>query len=498
MIALGTALLALGVGVVVTSPQVIAEATVGPRRFVNPARPIDANNSPSVARNPRDSRTLAVTHRVDRPRFSAGLLRSDDDGATWRPLALPLPDGLDRPFAPDIAFGPDGTLYVVYVNLEGPGNSPANLWVARAAPGSDRLDPPVRVAGRLAFQARIAVDRRGAVHLTWLAATEVGILRLSGPSAVVSARSTNGGRSWTTPVQVSDNERQHVGAATPVIDGRGRLVVLYTDFGDDRRDFENLEGPPWDRPFHLVVTSSTDGGRTFALGAEVEPDLVPAKRFIVFLPEFPSIAAGRDDDLVVTWADGRNEDEDVFVRRSGDGGRTWSDAVQVNDEPLGDGTAQFLPKVAVAPDGRMDVVYFDRRRGGKGLDTDVNLASSTDGGRSFENRRLTPQPFDGGVGPELGRRFGVDFGTRLGLVSSDGDAFAVWTDSTLGDDSTGRQDIASALVQFTSRRGGLRPFPGAAAIAIGVGMMLIGLAPPKGGVGRRTAIASGASGTLGD
>ncbi len=470
---------------VATSRQAVAQAIVGPRHFVNPARPIDANNSPSVARNPRDPRSLAVAHRVDRPRFSAGLLRSDDNGATWRPLALPLPDGLDRPFAPDIAFGPDGTLYVVYVNLEGPGNAPANLWVARAAPGSDRLDPPVRVAGRLSFQARIAVDHRGAVHLTWLAATEVGILRLSGPSAVVTARSTDGGHSWTTPVQVSDKGRPLVGAATPVIDGRGRLVVLYTDFGDDRRDFENLEGPPWDRPFRLVVTTSADGGRSFARGVEVESDLVPAKRFIVFLPEFPSIAAGSDDDLVVTWADGRNGDEDVFVRRSGDGGRTWSDGVRVNDDPRGNGTAQFLPKVAIAPDGRVDVVYLDRRRGGKGLDTDATLASSTDGGRSFRNRRLTPQPFDAGVGPDLGRRFGVDFGTRLGLVSGDGDALAVWTDSTLGDAATARQDIASARVQFTSLRGELRPFPGAGAIVVGTGVVLVGLVSPGRAGGRR-------------
>ena len=124
----------------------------------------------------------------------------------------------------------------------------------------------------------------------------------------------------------------------------------------------------------------------------------------------------------------------------------------------------------------MDVVYLDRGRGG--LDTDATLASSTDGGRSFQNRRLTPQPFDGGVGPDLGRRFGVDFGTRLGLVSGDDEALAVWTDSTLGDAATGRQDIASARVQFTSRRGELRPFPGAGAIVVGAGVVLVGLVIP--------------------
>ncbi|MBW3665576.1 MAG: hypothetical protein KY469_20970, partial [Actinobacteria bacterium] len=53
-------------------------------------------------------------------------------------------------------------------------------------------------------------------------------------------------------------------AASPVIDSDGQLVILYQDFKRDRRDFQNLEGPPWPEPFSLVVTRPVGAGRNTA------------------------------------------------------------------------------------------------------------------------------------------------------------------------------------------------------------------------------------------
>ena len=418
---------------------------VGTNLLLNRPGPIDANNTPTVARNPRRSRNLAVVHRVDRPGYSATLLWSLDGGRAWGATALPLPAGTDRPFAPDAAFAPDGTLYVSYVNLAGNGNVPDNLWVARSDDGGRTLSAPTRVAGRLSFQARVVAGEGGTVHVTWLQAAEVGLALLGqGPHPIVAARSTDGGRTFSPPVTVSDPGRERVGAASPVIDGRGRLLVLYQDFKDDRRDFQNLDGPPWEGEFALVLASSEDGGRSFAPGVELESAVVPARRFVVFLPEFPSIAAGRGGRLYVAWADARHGDEDVLLRRSADGGRSWSRPVRVNDNPAGDGTTQYLPKVDVAPDGRIDVLFLDRRRDALDVMTDVTLASSHDGGRSFADVRLSSHSFDARIGPSTPPHVGVDFGSRIGLSSADGSSFAAWADSRMGDLDTGRQDIVGA------------------------------------------------------
>jgi hypothetical protein len=134
-------------------------------------------------------------------------------------------------------------------------------------------------------------------------------------------------------------------------------VVPYEDFKNDRRDFENLEGPPDPGPFSLVVTRSDDGGCSFSSGVEFEAGIVPTKRFLVFLPELPSLAAGSGELLYAAWHDGRHGGEDVFLRRSDDGGATWSGPVRSNDNAVSDGTDQYLPRVAVAPDGRVDVLF---------------------------------------------------------------------------------------------------------------------------------------------
>ncbi|MDP9387612.1 MAG: glycoside hydrolase, partial [Actinomycetota bacterium] len=455
---------------------------VGGNVFVNPGGAIDARNSPTVARNPRRPRNLVVAYRLDRPGFSAALEWSDDGGATWQPSILPLPEtvptcsgsiGADRcPFAPDVAFGPDGTLYVLYVNLEGRGNAPANLWLATSSDGGRSLSPPVRVAGGLTFQARLAVDPAGTVHVTWLQANEVGLLRLVGfPNHVVAARSTDGGKTFSSPIPVSDPHRERVGAASPVIDSEGELVVLYQDFKDDRRDFENLEGPPWTEPFALVVTRSSDGGKAFSRGVELESGVVPTRRFLVFLPEFPSLAAGPRGALYVAWADGRNGDEDVFLRRSSDGGRSWAPAVRVNDNRRKDGTTQYLPRVDVAEDGRVDVVFLDRRRDPDDVMTDGFLAFSHDGGRSFDNVRISSTAFDSRVGPSAGPQYGVDFGSRLGLASSsERPTAAAWTDTRLGSEASGRQDVVVAQVDVEGET------PALARVPVVAGLLVLALA----------------------
>lgn len=444
----------LALVVVLVSDDEERTIAVRQNRFVNPPGLIDANNSPSLARNPTRPTNVVVSHRLDLPAFSAAVQWSDNNGTTWNQTPLPLPEGRDRPFAPDVAFGPDGTLYVTYVNLEGVGNRPQTLWLSSSTDGGRTLAPPVEVAGRLSFQARVAVGDTGTVFITWLAVKDVAPLAIvNGDNPVVSVRSTDGGRTFSAPVRVTDQARQRVGAASPVIDGDGNLVVLYEDFKNDRRDFENLEGPVHDEPFTLVVTRSTDQGQSFGPGVEVDTGLVPLSRFLVFLPEFPSIAAGPGDSLYVAWADGRRGDLDVFMRRSGDGGQTWEPLVQVNDGPQGGGTSQYLPRVSVAPNGRVDVLYLDRRRDPANLLANAFLATSDDNGRRFESLVVSSAPFDSRVGFSANARLEPDFGSRLGLSSLDGQALAVWTDTRFGSEDTGRQDIASARVDFSGRGG---------------------------------------------
>lgn len=438
---LGLGAVAAGVFLVILG----GEPKAGPDVFVNPPGPIDANNTPTLARNPTDPENMVIAARRDRPQFTARLYWTEDGGRRWQVTKLPLPEDRNRAYAPDVGFGPDGTLYVSYVNLTGQGNTPETLWVARSDDGGRTLSNPDRAAGELTLQARLAVGPGGDLYLTWLQATDVGTLSLNGPAEIVAARSTDGGRTFSEPVTVSDSERQRVGAATPVVDGDGDLVVLYKDFRGNVRDFQNLDGPPWDGNEALVLTRSEDGAESFARGIEVDEELVPGERFLVFLPAFPSLAAGDDGTLYAVWAGARHGDDDVFLRRSDDGGKEWTKARRLNNEAKGDGTDQTMPQVAVAPDGRVDVAYLDSEDP-DGARTHARLATSRDGGATFTRLTVSDEPFDARIGPSAAPHLPPDLGSRIGLDSRGWGARAVWTDTRMGSEADGRQDIATSRV----------------------------------------------------
>src|SRR5688572_27931909 len=118
---------------------------------------------------------------------------------------------------------------------------------------------------------------------------------------------------------------------------------MYQDMKSNRRDYQYEEGPAAELPAPLVWTSSTDCSRTFAPGVEIESDMLLTRRFLPLLPDIPQLAISPAGKMYATWADGRDGDDDFFLRISSDGGQTWTKAVKVNDNGA-DGTEQFLPK----------------------------------------------------------------------------------------------------------------------------------------------------------
>ena len=99
--------------------------------------------------------------------------------------------------------------------------------------------------------------------------------------------------------------------------------------------------------------------------------------------------------IYINYSDRRNgeNDVDVFMVRSTDGGNSWSDALRINDDPVGNGKQQFMSWMNVDPiTGSVNIIYYDRRDHND-WNTDVYLARSTDGGVTFENKKISEEPF---------------------------------------------------------------------------------------------------------
>jgi hypothetical protein len=112
--------------------------------------------------------------------------------------------------------------------------------------------------------------------------------------------------------------------------------------------------------------------------------------------------------VYVNWIDERNGDTDVFLAASKDGGRTWSAPVRVNDDPKGNKRHQLFTWMAVDPaDGAVYVAFLDRRDT-DGANNTVTLARSADGGTSFVNHRVNRPPFPSNDKVFYGDYLGID------------------------------------------------------------------------------------------
>ena len=462
---LGVSLLLAGVGSVVLSGSYERSRetrVVGSDAPVNvgATKPEDVNahNSPTLARNPVRPANLAASSRIDTPFFSCGLHVSSDEGRSWTQTSIPAPKGAEaKCFAPDVAFAADGTLYFSFVTLKGRGNVPNATWISKSDDGGKTLSKPVKVLGPLAFQVRLAADPANPdrLYMTWLQGSDVGRLQFAEPGNPIRAiRSDDGGRSWGRAATVSDSARARVITPSPVVGRDGKLYVLYLDIGEDTLDYAaghgGRGGPPYDGAFELVLARSPDQGRSWEESV-VDRRLRAISRFIVFIPPFPSVTVGRDGRVYAAFHDMRLGDPDVLLWSRGPGESSWQGPTRVNDTKQRDGTSQYMPKLSVAPNGRLDVLYYDRRADRRrNVMNEVSLQSSFDAGRSFgPSLRLSSRPFDSRIG--FAAKEGLpDLGSRLGLLSDDRGALGVWTDTRSGTPATQKQDIARGRVAFTS------------------------------------------------
>lgn len=489
----GAALALAGIGALVAgaSTKTVHARVAGGNVPVNSGaldrRDVGGNNSPTLVRSPKDARHLVVTNRVDTPRFSCALHVSGDGGSTWSATALPVPGGAAAKCgSPDAGFGGDGALYVSFVTLEGVENVPSAVWVATSTDGGRTLSAATKALGPMAYQVRLAADPAmpGRAHLSWVQAAVAGNLGFPEPgNPVMAARSDDGGRTWGEPVQVTPSSRSRVLAPAIAAGAGDELYVAYLDVGEDTLDYHGLHerrgGEPYPGPWSLVVARSSDAGRTWE-ETTLDDSLVPIERVVALRPPGPSLAVDRQRGRVyVGFHDGRRGDPDVWVWASADGGARFGSPVRVNDTSVGDGTAQYLPALDVAASGRLDVVYYDRRGDRSNRMNEVSFQASLDHGRTFGSRlRLSDRRFDSrvGIGGEQGL---AELGTRLSVASTDAQAVAAWADARAGNVASNKQDIARAVVAFSSPSSGSRPLPswlGAALVLCGLAVVAAALA----------------------
>lgn len=408
----------------------------------NDLRAQRAQNSPLLSADPTNTRFVVLANRLDAPDFACALQLSGDGGRTWVPAdPVPeLPTGADKCYAPEVGFDTSGRLYYLFVGLQGAGNVPMGAFLTTSTDRARTFTPPRKVLGPNVFSVRMAIDPTlegdGRLHLVWLQANSDPPLGgfPDPPNPIMSKYSADGGTTFSTPQQVSDPVREFVVAPSLTLGPNHAVHVLYYDLREDVRDYKGLEGPAWESPWSLVLSTSFDGGDRFEPSVVVDDQVMPPGRVMLIFTMAPaSIITDEAGRVFAAWHDARNGDWDVFLRRSPDLGRSWEPAVRLNDDRVGNGAHQYLPRLAIAPGGRLDAIFYDRRRDSDNVRNDVFYTFSHDGGIHFStNLRLNTRSSSSvsGQGYAIPSATGqADFGSRLALLSRDSGALAGWTDT---------------------------------------------------------------------
>lgn len=460
------------------APQVMDEVPVTPMNLgIGPA-----NNSPALVADPTDPRFVVMPNRLDAPDFGCALQVSGDGGRSWLsadPVPA-LPTGAEKCYAPDAAFDKGGVLYYLFVGLMTPGNEPMGAFLTRSHDRGRTFSAPRQVLGRHNFGVRMAIDPtvgdKGRIHVVWLEATSDPPLGGFGPppNPILAAYSNDGGETFSIPVQISPSDRARVVAPSLILGPDQAVHVGYYDLGNDARDYNGLEGPTWEGNWSVLVASSFDGGKSFGPSRLVDDAVVPPERVMLIFTMPPPTLAARRDEVCIAWTDARYGDADALLRCSPDKGTTWGASRRLNDDPMGNGRTQQLPKLTLAPNGRMDAVFLDRRDDPEDVSNKVYYTFSTNSGESFApNVALTGKPSNSRIGQEyvnVSAQGQVEFGSRLALLSRESTVVAAWPDTRNSNPLTTEQDIFATEVRL--------PYDGSQSPVLrlaGIGLLAVGL-----------------------
>ena len=277
---------------------------------------------------------------------------------------------------------------------------PGPTTTTTAPPAGSRADQPDQQANFGGGKSYMAVDDKGTVYVAWPSAT-ANIANPPPPGYFLS-KSTDHGKTWT--------------------------ITQIAPF-----DYANKAGAPGPNA-SLQLAWSPKGGAQGTLHV---------------------VAEGNDRTDIANLSH-------IWYFRSTDGGKTWDKPKVIDDDDKSQMVGQFMPTIRVAPNGRVDVAWWDTRDvPAPGTPTnDVYYTYSTDNGDTFsKNIRISDQ--------SISRRYGVflnnfNMAAPPGLASTNAYAVFGWDDTRLTDPNFadnqatggGVQDIFTSMAQFQTIAGG--------------------------------------------
>ena len=208
-----------------------------------------------------------------------------------------------------------------------------------------------------------------------------------GRSPIDLAYSDNNGTSWTGPIRVSDAGHQFDQDATPRVGPDGAVYVSFINGPNEK----SLKGNA------ALIAKSTDGGNTWSQSftAATIPNPTASIPNVLYRggTNVTTTVDQRTGNVVLVFDDattGALNEYSVRTLAPGDLSG-WSAPVRIKATT----STQFFPWLSSAPNGRVDLVYYDRACDSNDVLLCVTLSSTNDDGATWSSVAITSTGFDG-------------------------------------------------------------------------------------------------------
>ena len=305
---------------------------------------------------------------------------SDDAGMSWQDdtLVTSDPQGDWDALSPQIAIdydesvSPDKTLYISWYD----GRSGAyDIYFTRSTNGYNflaeelRLDTDVPGAAYSAHS-RLATDGIGGIYVIWQD-------RRDGGNDVYSNHSVDGGYNW-----LASDVRLDGGVEGGSSDAFGlslavardsAVPAVYAAWHDDRNGGKDI-----------YLNYSLDAGANWQGDAvRIDTDVAGGSNSF-----YPALSAS-NGNVVIAWHDDRNVGYDIYMRRSENGGESWSPSSRLDTDLIG--SAHSLGVVLARDGNRVVGAWSDFRVNEElagGAQPDFWYRASQDGGSEWSDAEL--------------------------------------------------------------------------------------------------------------
>src|SRR6266498_2132307 len=189
------------------------------------------------------------------------------------------------------------------------------------------------------------------------------------------SRSTDGGVTWQTPISIPNSPQW----GTLDVASNGNLFV---GGGNSGSVFwcirsSNAQNGGVTPTFDQITTVNMGG--TLWYGPPVNPDGLAGQIFLAV--DHSGGPTNNNIYMVATvLPTGFGTGTDVMFARSTDGGLSFSAPRRINDDPVNHSKYHWFGTLSVAPNGRIDSVWFDTRNAANNIDSQLFYSFSTDGG----------------------------------------------------------------------------------------------------------------------